>query len=385
MVIFDTENIHMTLSSRLFQSLTSPKGLFSIVPIGIALGLAACSPQTPTTAPGAAKPDSAGTAMAPAAGSGSTISLSGAGSTAVNPLFQAWFAAYNKKNPNVQISYQSIGSGAGVKQFLAQTVDFGATDSALKPEEREKYPASAGKPIQVPSTGLFVVLAYNLDGVKDVKLSREAYCGIIDGSIKKWNDEKIKKDNPSATLPDTDVTFVHRADGSGTTSIFTKHLTKACPNWKAGSDKSVEWPVGTGAKGSEGVTASIQQTKGAIGYTEYSYAKSGNLMMAALQNKAGDFVSPTPETAAKALSGVTIPEDFAVSIPDPEAKGAYPIVSLSWFLFYSTPKDMVKGDTLKSFTKWALSAEGKTFATELGYVPLPEEVVTKVTAALDAK
>lgn len=355
-----------------------------MVPVGIALGLAACSPQTPNTAPGGTNPDSAGMSSSPAAG-GATISLSGAGATAPNPLYQAWFAAYNKKNPTVQISYQSVGSGAGVKQFLAQTVDFGATDSALKPEEREKYPAAAGKPIQVPSTGLFVVFAYNLDGVKDLKLSREAYCGIVDGSIKKWNDEKIKKDNPAATLPDADVTFVHRSDGSGTTSIFTQHLVKACPNWKAGSDKSVEWPVGTGAKGSEGVSASIQQTKGAIGYTEYSNAKSGNLTMAALQNKAGDFIVPTPDSAAKALSGVTIPEDFALSIPDPEAKEAYPIVSLTWLLFYSTPKDMVKGDTLKSFTKWALSAEGKTFATELGYIPLPEDVVTKVAAALDAK
>ena len=147
----------------------------------------------------------------------------------------------------------------------------------------------------------------------------------------------------------------------------------------------MEWPTGTGAKGNEGVTAALQQTKGAIGYTEYSFAKSGNLMMAALQNKAGDFVVPTPDSAAKALSGVTMPEDFALSVPDPEAKGAYPIVSLTWLLFYGTPKDASKGDALKSFTKWALSAEGKTFATDLGYLPLPEDVVAKVTAALDAK
>ncbi len=373
----------MTFSSRLLNSLSVSK-VAAILPVGVALslGIVACSPQTTTTPPGAAKTETK--AEAPAATGGKTIALSGAGATAPNPLYQAWFAAYNKKNPNTQISYQSVGSGAGVKQFLAQTVDFGATDSALKSEEREKFPAAAGKPIQVPSTGLFVVFAYNLDGVKDLKLSRESYCGIVDGSIKKWNDEKIKKDNPSATLPDTDVTFVHRSDGSGTTSIFTKHLVKACPNWKAGADKSVEWPTGTGAKGNEGVTAQLQQTKGAIGYTEFSNAKSANLTMASLQNKAGEFVVPSPESAAKALSGVTIPEDFAVSIPDPEAKDAYPIVSLTWLLFYSTPKDAAKGDALKSFTKWALT-EGKPLATELGYIPLPEEVVTKVTAALDAK
>lgn len=373
----------MIFSSRLLNSLTTSK-LSALLPVGVALslGIVACSPQTPTAPPGAAKTEAAKT-DAPAA-SGKTIALSGAGATAPNPLYQAWFAAYNKKNPNTQISYQSVGSGAGVKQFLAQTVDFGATDSALKPEEREKYPAAAGKPIQVASTGLFVVFAYNLDGVKDLKLSREAYCGIVDGSIKKWNDEKIKKANPSATLPDTDITFVYRSDGSGTTSIFTKHLVKACPNWKAGADKSVEWPTGTGAKGNEGVSAQLQSTKGAIGYTEFSNAKSANLAMAALENKAGTFVVPTPESAAKALAGVKIPDDFALSVADPEGKDAYSIVSLTWLLFYGTPKDPAKGDALKSFTKWALT-EGKPLAVELGYIPLPEDVVAKVNEALDAK
>jgi phosphate transport system substrate-binding protein len=372
----------MTFSSHLSNFLSTTKAAVSL-PIGLALslGIVSCTPQTPTAAPGAMKTEAS---SAPAAAGGKTIALSGAGATAPNPVYQAWFAAYNKKNPNVQISYQSVGSGAGVKQFLAQTVDFGATDSALKAEEREKYPASAGKPIQVASTGLFVVFAYNLDGVKDLKLSREAYCGIVDGSIKKWSDEKIKKSNPGVTLPDIDVTFVHRSDGSGTTSIFTKHLVKACPNWKAGADKSVEWPVGTGAKGNEGVTAQLQQTKGAIGYTEFSNAKGANLTMAALENKAGEFIVPSPESAAKALTGVKIPDDFAVSIPDPEAKDAYSIVSLTWLLFYSTPKDPAKSDALKSFTKWALT-EGKPLAAELGYIPLPEEVVSKVVEALDAK
>ena len=372
----------MTLSSRLAQSLTSPKGLLSILPVGIAIGLAACSPQTPTATPGAAKPEAS--TAAPANAGGQTIALSGAGATAPNPLYQAWFAAYNKKNPNVQISYQSVGSGAGVKQFIAQTVDFGASDSPLKADEREKYPAAAGKPVQVASTGLFLVFAYNLDGVKDLKLTREVYCGIVDGSIKKWNDEKLKKDNPSVTLPDADISFVHRSDGSGTTAVFTKHLVKACPNWKAGADKSVEWPTGTGAKGNEGVTAQIQQTKGAIGYTEYSAAKTGNLAMAALQNKAGTFVAPSPESAAKSLEGAKVPEDFALAIPDPEGKDAYPIVSLTWLLFYGTPKDAAKNDALKTFMKWALT-EGKPLATDLGYIPLPEDVVAKVNAALDAK
>ncbi len=373
----------MTFSSRLLKSLTTSK-LSALLPVGVALslGIVACAPQTPTAAPGAMKTETK--TDAPAAGGGKVISISGAGATAPNPVYQAWFAEYNKKNPNIQISYQSVGSGAGVKQFLAQTVDFGATDSPLKADEREKYPAAAGKPIQVASTGLFVVFAYNLDGVKDLKLSREAYCGIVDGSIKKWNDEKIKKANPAATLPDSDITFVYRSDGSGTTSIFTKHLVKACPNWKAGADKSVEWPTGTGAKGNEGVTAQLQSTKGAIGYAEFSSAKSGNLAMAALENKSGTFVVPSPETAAKALSGAKVPDDFALAVPDPEGKDAYSIVSLTWLLFYGTPKDPAKNDAMRTFMKWALT-DGKPLATELGYIPLPEDVVAKVNEALAAK
>jgi phosphate transport system substrate-binding protein len=271
-----------------------------------------------------------------------------------------------------------------VKQFLAQTVDFGATDSALKDDEKKEYPPQRGaKPVQIPMTGLFVVMAYNLDGVDNLKLSREAYCGIVDGSIKTWNDAKITAANPGVTLPSDPIAFVHRADGSGTTAIFTKHLEKACPNWKAGSGKTVEWPAGNGAKGNEGVTAQLQQTKGSIGYTEYSYAKENNLKSASLQNKAGDFITPAPAAAAKALEGVTLPEDFAVSVPDPEAKEAYPIVSLTWLLMYEQYPDKAKGDALKGMVKWALT-DGKSFAEELGYLPLPADVVAKATAAVDA-
>jgi phosphate transport system substrate-binding protein len=367
----------MSLSSRMLSQILSMKKFAAVLPAGLVVALAACSPS-PTTPSSSMSP----TASTPAGG-GATVSISGAGASAPNPLYQRWFAEYNKKNPNVQISYQSVGSGAGVKQFMAKTVDFGATDSALKKDEKAEFPADRGTAIQVPSTGLFVVFAYNLDGVKGLKLSRETFCGIADGSIKKWNDEKVKKDNAGAKLPDGDITFVYRSDGSGTTSIFTKHIEKACPNWKAGSGKSVEWPTGTGAKGNEGVTAQIKQTKGAIGYTEYSFAKENSLEMATIQNKAGEFITPSPDAAAKALSGVKIPEDFAVSVPDPEAKDAYPIVSLTWLLFYSKYEDSAKVDALKSFTKWALT-DGKVFATELGYIPIPEDVAAKVNTAVDA-
>ena len=238
----------MAFSPRVISQILSMNKFAAVIPAGLALALASCSPQAPTAAPGSSQTP---VASAPNKASGATVSIAGAGATAPAPLYQRWLAEYNKKFPNIQISYQSVGSGTGVKQYLAKTIDFGATDAPLKKDEREKFPSDRGTAIQVPSTGLFLVFAYNLEGVKDLKLSREAFCGITDGSIKKWNDEKIKKDNAGVALPDADVTFVHRSDGSGTTDVFTKHIEKACPNWKAGSGKSVEWPTGTGAKGTK--------------------------------------------------------------------------------------------------------------------------------------
>lgn len=352
----------------------------SLPAIALALGVASCSPQTTNAPPSANSPAAEGSPAATTGGA--TVSISGAGATAPNPLYQRWFQEYNKQKPTVQISYDSVGSGAGVKRFTDQTVDFGATDAVLKEDERKALPADRGKAIQVPSTGLFVVMAYNLDGVENVKLSREALCGIVDGSIKTWNDPKISKDNAGVTLPSDPITFVHRSDGSGTTSIFTKHIVKACPNWKAGDGKTVEWPTGTGAKGNEGVSAQIQQTKGAVGYTEYSYAKQTNLKMASLQNKAGTFVTPAPEAAAKALEGATVPADYALQVPDPEGKDAYPIVSLTWILLYENPKDPAKTKEFADFMRWALK-DGKQYTTELGYIPLPDDLATKVAATLD--
>jgi phosphate transport system substrate-binding protein len=353
--------------------------LLPLTGLSLALGLTACGPSTQQAPAPTAASSGTPAAAVPAAG-GAT--LKGAGATAPYPLYQKWFADYGKAN-SAQIGYESIGSGAGIKQFLAETVDFGATDSALKDDERAKFPSKRGKAVQVPSTGLFVVFAYNLDGVSDLKLSREAFCGIVDGSIKTWNDAKIAKDNAGVTLPETPVTFVSRSDGSGTTSIFSKHIKKACPTWALEAGKSVEWGVGVGAKGNEGVTAQVQQNKGTVGYVEYSYAKENKLSMAAVQNKAGDFIVPTPDAAAKALTGVSIPEDFAVSVPDPEAKDAYPIVSLTWLLFYENYPDQAKVDMIKNFIKWS-AKDGKAAATDLGYIPLPDDVSAKVMTAVDA-
>lgn len=365
----------------MFSQLRLSRRALSVPVLALTVGLAACGPQTPPSAPqagtdGAASP----TANQPA--SGATISLSGAGATFPAPLYQRWFSEYNKQNPNVQISYQSVGSGAGVKQFLAKTVDFGASDAPLNDKERAEYPKELGQPVQIPMTGGSVVFAYNLDGVDGLKLSRDAYCGIVDGTIKKWNDPKIAKDNAGLKLPDADITFVHRSDGSGTTYLFTTHLKAACPNWKAGASKSVEWPTGVGAKGNEGVTAQVQQTKNTVGYVEYAYAKENNLKFASLQNKAGEFVEASPEASAKALEGATLPADFSLSVPDPAAKEAYPIVGLTWLLLYGQYGDQAKADALKNFVKWSYS-DGAQYAKELGYLPVPTEISNKAIAALD--
>jgi phosphate transport system substrate-binding protein len=346
----------------------------------LVVGLGSCGSQTTTSS----SPDSGAPATETAAkpAGGASVSLSGAGATFPAPLYQSWFAAYNKDFPNVQISYQSVGSGAGVKQFLAKTVDFGATDAPLKDKEKAEYPKDKGQPIQIPMTGGALVFAYNLPGVEKLKLSREVYCGIADGSIKTWDDAKLKKDNPDAKLPSAPITFVHRSDGSGTTFIFTSHIEKACPNWKAGSGKSVEWPTGVGAKGNEGVTAQIQQTANSIGYTEYSYAKENGLTFADIQNKAGEFVTASPEVAAKSLLGAPIPADFALTIPDPEGKEAYPIVGLTWMLLYGQYDDPNKAEALKAFVKWAYK-EGDQYVEQLGYVPIPDEVTEKVLATID--
>lgn len=356
------------------------------IPIALILGLSvsACTPKSPDVATPPTGTGAPATGSAPVAGGGNTSSLSGAGASFPAPLYQRWFADYNKINPGTQISYQSVGSGAGVEQFLAGTVDFGATDAPLKPEERAKFKAKYGaEPIQVPMTGGSVVFAYNLDGVKDLKLSRAAYCGIASGKITKWNDPAIAKANPGAKLPDQTIQFIHRSDGSGTTYQFTTHLKAACgAGWTAGANKSVSWPVGTGAKGNEGITAQIQQTPSSIGYVEYSYGKQTNLTMAAIENKSGKLIAPSPESGAEAFVGEKVPADLALTVADSANPKAYPISGLTWLLLYPQPKDATKTAALKSVIDWSLTT-GKATATELGYVPLEAALVAKVKEELN--
>ncbi|HIK24531.1 MAG: phosphate ABC transporter substrate-binding protein PstS [Thermosynechococcus sp. Uc] len=316
---------------------------------------------------------------------GQVISISGAGATFPAPLYQNWFKTYAQQvDPNVQISYQSVGSGAGLEQYINGTVDFGASDAPISGDRlksfQERYNAN---PIQVPMAGGAVVFAYNLPGVDELKLPREVYCGIVTGKITRWNDPKLVAANPGKSLPDKPITFAHRSDGSGTTFIFVNHINTVCPDWPAGVGTSVNWPVGVGGQGNEGVAAQIQQNEGTIGYVEYAYAKLNNLPRALVENKSGNFIYPSPEAASKTFAGTTIPEDFALLVPDPENPEAFPIAGLTWILVYPEYEDAKKWEALKGVLLWALGDDGKKIAEQLDYVPMPPDIVDRVKVTLD--
>ncbi|HEY9827512.1 MAG TPA: phosphate ABC transporter substrate-binding protein PstS [Stenomitos sp.] len=308
------------------------------------------------------------------------VTLSGAGASFPAPLYQRWFADFNQTNPSVTVSYQSVGSGAGVKQFTAGTVDFGASDVAMKDDEIKSVSKGV---VMLPMTAGSIVVAYNLPDLKTpLKLSRQAYSDIFLGKIKKWNDPAIAKANADAKLPDLPINVVYRSDGSGTTAVFTKFLSAVSSEFKTkvGDGKTVNWPSGTGAKGNEGITAQVQQNKGSIGYVEYGYAKQNGLQVASLENKAGTFVEPSDASAQATLAGVKLPDNLRAFITDPEGKDAYPIVTYTWLLAYKSYADPNKVKALKAIVDYGLT-EGQKVSSELGYVPLPADVVTKVKAA----
>lgn len=307
------------------------------------------------------------------------VKLVGAGASFPAPLYQRWFQEFSKAQDQIQVDYQSVGSGAGVEQFTKQTVDFGASDVAMKDEEIDSVDRGV---LLLPMTAGSIVLAYNLDGVENLNLTREAYLGILLGKITKWNDPAIAEANPDADLPDSAIAFVHRSDGSGTTGVFTKHLSAISPEWeeKVGAGKTVEWPAGTGAKGNEGVTAQIAQTPGSIGYIEYGYAKLNDIAFASLENKAGEIITPSDEAASVALGAVDLPENLRAFIPDPEGADSYPIVTYTWMLAYQQYDDADKAKALEAAIEFGLN-EGQDVATELGYVPLPKNVREKVAEA----
>jgi phosphate transport system substrate-binding protein len=307
------------------------------------------------------------------------VKLQGAGASFPAPLYQQWFKTYSTSHSGVQIDYQSVGSGSGIKSVIDKTVDFGASDAAMSSEDQGRV---QGGVQLLPMTAGCIVLTYNLQGVNELKLSRKAYSSIFLGKVKKWNDPLIAKENQGAKLPDEPINVVVRADGSGTTFVFTKHLSAISPEFaqSPGSNTLPNWPVGTRSKGNEGVTASIMTTPGAIGYIEYGYAKSQNLPMASLENKSGAYVVASTASAQSALASVPLPDDLIAWASDPEAKDAYPIATYTWLICYKEYSDKAKYQTLQGLLDYCLT-DGQKDSEALGYIPLPSSVSDKVKAA----
>jgi phosphate transport system substrate-binding protein len=308
-----------------------------------------------------------------------SLQINGAGATFPNPIYSKWFDEYGKAHANVRINYQSIGSGGGIKQLTAQTVFFGASDMPMTDEQLKGAP---GAILHFPTVLGGVVPVYNVGGVT-LRFSGPLLADIYLGKVKKWNDPAIAAVNPGVALPATDVVVVHRSEGSGTTFIFCDFLSKTSPEFKqkVGASSAVQWPVGVGGKGNEGVTGLVKQTPGAIGYVELIYALQNKIPFGAVQNKAGTFVTASLDSVTAAAAGVAVPDDFRVSITNPEGKDAYPIASFTWLLLYQNPTDKARATMMVDFMKWAL-ADGQKDAPALGYAPLPKEVVEKELQAL---
>ena len=307
--------------------------------------------------------------------------INGAGATFPYPIYSKWFDEYAKVDPSVRFNYQSIGSGGGQKQILAQTVDFGASDGPMSDENLAKAP---GKLLHIPTVAGADVVAYNLPGNPALKFDADTIAGIFLGQIKKWNDPKIAALNAGVTLPDQDIVVVHRSDGSGTTYIWTDYLSKISPEWKSkvGTNTSVNWPTGIGGKGNEGVAGQIKQTRGALGYVELIYAVQNKMPYAEVKNSAGNFVKPSIESITTALATADVPDDFRFSITNAPGADAYPIAGATWLLVYQQQKDAAKGKKLVEFLKWA-AKDGEKMATDLQYAPMPGNLQQRILKRID--
>jgi len=344
--------------------------------------IAAAAMAALATACGGGQQPSAGAPAAGQAASPDTIQINGAGATFPYPIYSKWFSEYGRQHPHVQINYQSIGSGGGIRQVTAQTVFFGATDGPMTDDQLKSAP---GPILHFPTVLGAVVPVYHLQGVSaDLKFSGPVLADIYLGRIKKWNDAAIARLNAGVTLPATDIAVVHRSDGSGTTYIWVDYLSKVSPAFKSavGVNTSVNWPAGVGGKGNEGVAGLVSQTPGAIGYVELIYALQTKIPFGAVQNAAGEFVKASTDAVTRAAASAAIPDDFRVSITNAPGAGAYPISSFTWLLLYQNPADQARAKAMVDFTKWALT-DGQRFARDLGYAPLPETVVKQELAALD--
>jgi phosphate transport system substrate-binding protein len=321
---------------------------------------------------------------APRAAAQGTVNLNAAGATFPYPIYSKWFDVYHTAHPNIQINYQSIGSGGGIRQLQAGTVDFGASDGPMSDDQLAQ---SKFKILHFPTVLGAVVPTYNIPGVTaELNFTQKALADIYLGAITRWNDPEIAKANPGVSLPGNDIVVVHRSDGSGTSYIWTDFLSKVSGAWKSkvgGAATSVNWPVGLGGKGNEGVTGLVKQTPNAIGYVELIYAVQNRITYGSVQNAAGKFIKAdlASVTAAAAADAKSIPDDFRVSITNPPGAKAYPISSFTWLLIPAQIQDAAKRDAIKDFLKWMLT-DGQKFNEGLSYAQLPKEVIVRETKAI---
>jgi phosphate transport system substrate-binding protein len=314
-----------------------------------------------------------------------TMHIHGAGATFPAPLYKKWIEEYQKRRPEVMVSYDAVGSGEGVKEFMAGRVEFGASDAAMS----DAQIAEVARGVQlVPAVAGSIVLAYNLEGlVGELKLTREVYVDIFLGKIKSWDDLRIKRINPELNLPRSDIVLVVRQDSSGTTFAFTNHLSAISDEWRdrgAGVGTLVDWPGNPmAARGNEGVAGRIKISKGSIGYVEYGMARRAGLSMAWLENKAGQFIEPHGGSGLATLLNTSLPENLRIFFPDPDGQDSYPIVTYSWLLLYKQYDDAQKLAALKQFVRWCLTA-GQEFNESLGFVRLPPQIIARSMEALDS-
>jgi phosphate transport system substrate-binding protein len=314
--------------------------------------------------------------LALAAATSAQMLVNGAGATFPYPIYSKWFDDYAKVDPSVRFNYQSIGSGGGQRQILAQTVDFGASDGPMSDENLAKAP---GQMLHIPTVAGAVVIAYNLESNPKLKLDGQTIVYVYMGKITKWNAPQIASQNAGVRLPNQDIIVVHRSDGSGTTYIFTSYLSAISALWnqEIGCNTSVKWPTGLGGKGNEGVAGLVKQTPGAIGFVELIYALQNKLAYADLRNASGNYVAPSTESVTAAMAAATVPDDFRFKIVNAPGAHAYPIAGATWLLVYKQQKDAAKGKKIVEFLKWALT-EGEKTAKNLDYAPLPENLQKRV-------
>ena len=315
-----------------------------------------------------------------------TIRANGAGASFPAPLYQNWFSLLSRKVSQLQFNFQSVGSGAGIERFTQGVIDLGASDIAMTDEQIAQIDRGV---LLLPMTAGSIVLAYNLPEVEELKLSRDAYVGIFSGQITNWNDPRIAENNPGVNLPDQQITVVHRSDGSGTTAVFTKHLSAISSEWEQniGSGTTIQWPGGAGqrfigGRGNEGITALVAQTQGSIGFVEYSFATKNNLKVAALENQAGKFIAPTDESGTYTLAQVELPENLRAFITDPPGEQSYPIVTYTWMLLFKKYDDPNKAIAMEAMIQFGLN-EGQEQAPRIGYIALPLNVRERVAAVAD--